>query len=158
MKAIPKSDVPEPPDGEKMIQLYFLSILFNGLSGYLLALGDRGENGTAIGSGFRFLSGSDTFRLVLGILSAVTGLLKLLSPCMDNIPILGDLLPALMGLLAGFILVFGYYREHRSAADQEEEGKLDRMGDVLLKYRKGFGFILLLTALAHFILPQAFLL
>jgi hypothetical protein len=141
-----------------MIQLYFLSILFNGLSGYLLALGDRAENGT-IESGFRFLPGSDTFRLVLGILSAVTGLLKLLSPCMDNIPILGDLLPALMGLLAGFILVFGYYREHRSVTNQEEEeGKLDRMGEVFLKYRKGFGFILLLTALAHFILPQAFLL
>jgi hypothetical protein len=118
-------------------------------------LGDRDET---IESRFRFSFDNDTFRLVLGILSAVTGILKLLSPCMDNIPILGDLLPALMGLLAGFILVFGYYREHSSIANQEEEGKLDRIGGVLLKYRKGFGVILLLTALLHFIFPQAFLL
>jgi hypothetical protein len=157
MRAVPESDILKPSQRGKMIQLYFLSILFNGLSGYLLTLGDRGENGT-IESSFRFSPGNDTLQLVLGILSAVTGLLKLLSPCMDSMPILGDLLPALMGLLAGFILVFGYYREHSSAVNQDEEGKLDRIGGSLLKYRKGFGFILLLTALLHFIFPQAFLL
>jgi hypothetical protein len=137
-----------------MVQLYFLSVLFNGLSGYVFILGDREEKGT-IESGFKFSFGNDTFRLVLGILSAVMGLLKLLSPSMDNILILGDLLPALMGLLAGFILIFGYYREHSSAENQGEKGKLDRIGEALLKCRKGFGFILLVTALLHFIFPQA---
>jgi hypothetical protein len=73
---------------------------------------------------------------------------------MDNIPILGDLLPALMGLLGGFILIFGYYREHGA----EGGGKLDRFGDALLKYKRGFGFILLAAALIHFIFPQALLL
>jgi uncharacterized membrane protein HdeD (DUF308 family) len=137
-----------------MIQLYFLSILFNGLSGYLFLRGDREEKDT-IENSFRFSFHNDTFRLVLGILSAITGLLKLLSPSIDNILILGDLVPALMGLFAGFILVFGYYREHRSVTNKEEDGKLEKLGGTLLKYRKGFGFILLVTALAHFIFPQA---
>ncbi|MDR1318981.1 MAG: hypothetical protein LBJ90_05100 [Treponema sp.] len=137
-----------------MIQLYFLSVLFNGLSGYLFIWGDGGEKET-IESSFRFSLHNETFHLVLGILSAVTGLLKLLSPSIDNIPILGDLVPALMGLLAGFILVFGYYREHKSVTNQEEDGKLDKLGEALLKYKKGFGLILLVTALAHFIFPQA---
>jgi hypothetical protein len=139
-----------------MIQIYFLSILLNGLSACILLLGDKGETET-IETSLRLSLNNSVFRLVLGILTGVIGLLKLLSPSMDNIPFLGDLLPAITGLAAGFILIFGYYKEHASftEGDGEGEGKLEKLGTSLLKYKKGFGIVLLGVSLFHFLFPQA---
>lgn len=117
---------------------------------------DAGE-GDSIETSLRFSLRSHTFRLILGILSAVIGVLKLLSPSMDTMPILGDLLPALGGIAAGFVLVFGWYREQSSPVF-EGEGRLDRFGDAFMKYRKGAGLTLLVVAGLHFLFPQAFLL
>jgi hypothetical protein len=133
--------------------MYFLSILFNGLSAYILILGG-GREDSRFESGLRFSPHNPVFRLVLGILAGATGILKLLSS-VDAIPILGDLVPAIAGIIAGFVLVFGYYRESASVSALETEGKLDRLGDIFLKYQKGVGFILLVSAALHFLFPQA---
>ena len=137
-----------------MIQLYFLSILFNGLTAYILILGDSGDS-AGIKNSLRFSPQNPVFRLMLGILSGAIGILKLLSPSVDNIPILGDLVPAIAGIIAAFILIFGYYRESASVSVVEDEGKLDRIGDVFLKYKKLAGFALLVSAALHFLFPQA---
>ncbi len=138
-----------------MIQLYFLSILFNSLSGYVLVAQEGWEN-DSIERGLGFSPRNETFRLVLGILAAVTGVLKLLSPALGTVPFLGDLIPALGGIAAGFILVFGYYRDHVQAADSG--GRLDRIGNAFLRWKKGTGFALLVFSALHFLFPQAFLL
>ncbi|MDR1576317.1 MAG: hypothetical protein LBS37_09970 [Treponema sp.] len=137
-----------------MIQLYFLSILCNSLTAYILILDDTGE-GASIADSVQFSFRKGIFPLVLGILCALTGVLKLLSPSQDSLPILGDLVPALAGLLAGFVLIFSYYREHASIGASASGGTLDRMGDAFLKYKKGLGFILLASAALHFLFPQA---
>ncbi|MDR0456409.1 MAG: hypothetical protein LBH20_06980 [Treponema sp.] len=137
-----------------MIQLYFLSIVFNGLSGFLFIFGDMEKDDTDENKGkFSFIS--DGFRLVIGILAGITGILKLLLP-MGRIPILGDLLPAVAGIAAGFMLVFGFYREHSS--DAVAEGSINRFGELVIHYKKPIGIILLASAALHFILPTAFLL
>ncbi|MDR1251032.1 MAG: hypothetical protein LBK62_02585 [Treponema sp.] len=138
-----------------MIQLYFASILCNGLTAYILITGDTEEGGSSIESSLRFSLYNPTFRLILGILCALIGVLKLLSPSMDTMPILGDFIPALAGLAAGFMLIFGYYREYATVGSIEPEGKLDRLGGAFLKYKKGAGFILLAAAVLHFLFPQA---
>jgi hypothetical protein len=120
----------------------------------MLILDDTGESDSIEGS-LKFSSRGGVFRLVLGILCTLTGVLKLLSPSQDSIPILGDIVPALAGFLAGFVLIFGYYREHASIGASVSEGKLDRIGDAFLKYKKGLGFILLASAALHFLFPQA---
>jgi hypothetical protein len=137
-----------------MMQLYFLSILCNGLSGYILFSGDHGENESIENSAgvLRFSIRNPTFHLVLGILSAVTGVLKLLSPV--KTPIFGDLAPAIAGIAAGFILIFGIYRRGVSSS-LVEEGKLDRMGEGLLRYRKVLGLGMLAVAALHFLFPLA---
>ena len=137
-----------------MIQLYFLSILCNGLAGYTLLMGDAGES-DSIENSLRFSLHNTTFRLVLGILSALVGILKLLSPALDGIPFLGDFLSAAGGIAAGFVLIFGSYRERAAFAG---EGTLDRVGDAFLKYRRGVGVILIALAVLHFLFPQALLL
>jgi len=134
-----------------MIQLYFLSIVFNGFAGFLFLFGDlggedSGENGRKlafVGSGFR---------LIIGILAAVTGILKLLSPY-EGIAILGDLLPALAGAAAGFMLIYGFYRERSSHVDDEE--KINRFGETFLQYKKAIGVALLVSALLHFLFAKA---
>ena len=110
-----------------MIQLYFLSILCNGLSGYVLFTGSENVTGE---KDLRFSMNNPTLHLVLGILSAITGLLKLLSPM--GIPILGDLVPAAAGLTAGLILIFGIYRN--SVSDVEPQGTLNNLGVTLLRF------------------------
>jgi len=130
-----------------MPQLYFLSILCNGLAGYVLF--SDNDNSSEIS---QFSIKSPTFHLVLGIICAVTGVLKLLSPSMGNsIPVIGDLLPAAAGLIAGLMLIFGIYRQDISA----KEGELDRLGVSLLAFRKPIGIGLLACALAHFLFPEA---
>ena len=138
-----------------MIQLYFLSIVFNGLTGFLLMMGETGDSGT-IESSIKFSPFSGGFRLILGILTTLTGMLKLLSPVEKQVPILGDFLPALAGIAAGFILIFGFYREHSTRVDRE--GRLDRIGDTFLQYKKIAGIVLLVISGLHFLFPNAFFL
>jgi len=142
-----------------MIQLYFLSILCNGLSGYILFTGsddEKSENSAvdSIEKSIRFSLNTPTFHLVLGILCAVTGVLKLLSPTMDGILILGDLVPSAAGVISGILLIFGIYRQDISAAP-ENPGALDRLGISLLRFRRTVGFGLIVVAFLHFLFPQA---
>ena len=134
-----------------MIQLYLLSILLNGLVGFTLVFGEQKED-SSIEKSMKFSLSSSGFRLILGVLSAIIGVLKLFSP-MEGIYILGDLLPALAGLSAGFILLFNFYREHASRV--EDEGRLDRIGDAFLRYKKPAGIAMLVIAALHFIFPSA---
>jgi len=134
-----------------MIQLYFLSILCNGLSGYILFAGEESDS---VEKSMRFSLNNPTFHLVLGILSAVTGVLKLLSPTMDGIPLIGDLIPAAAGVMAGLLLIFGIYR-HDYAVTSEATGALDRLGANLLRFRKFVGLALIAVAVIHFLFPQA---
>jgi hypothetical protein len=146
-----------------MIQLYFLSILCNGLCGYILFAGngDEGAEDSAedsINRSIRFSLNTPTFHLVLGVLCAVTGVLKLLSPVVNEgqsvIYVLGDLVPSAAGVIAGILLIFGIYRQDISAAP-ENPGALDRFGMSLLRFRKAIGLGLIIVAFLHFLFPQA---
>ena len=125
-----------------MIQLYFLSVLCNGLAGYVLIFGDDSQGR------LQFPVISPTFYLVLGILSAVTGVLKILSPV--KVLFIGDLIPAAAGIVAGIILIFGIYRQNMSAGS----GELDRLVSNMLVLRKPIGMGILTSALVHFIFAE----
>jgi len=138
-----------------MFQLYFLSILCNGLAGFLISYGDSFNVGYGEG-GAKPYSESGSFRLVLGILAAATGFLKLLAPV--KVPILGDLVPAIAGLAAGFLLLYGFHRARISAngnGDDGGAGRLDVVGDVLLRHRKPIGIACMAAAALHFLFPTA---
>jgi hypothetical protein len=136
-----------------MIQFYLLSILFNAAAGFVLLRRDSGEE-SSLEREFRFSFRNETFRLVLGILTMVIGILKLLSPVQGNMPVLGDLVPALAGLGAGFITLLGYY-QGRPGLDDERSSKIT---ETVSRNHKWVGFVSLGAALLHFLFPQAFLL
>jgi len=136
-----------------MIQLYFLSVLCNGLCGYLLFSSDENQKSEKQ----PFPGNNPVFFLVLGIVSAVTGFLKLLSPSMERILIFGDLIPAAAGIIAGFLLIFGIYRNDKSLTQIESKGtesSMDIIATSLLRFRKPLGLGLLATALVHFLFPE----
>ena len=143
-----------------MVQFYFLSIVLNCLAGYILIQGDENEDlelkgGFSKDQSLGSILKSETFRLVVGILSVVTGLLKILSVTDGDVPVIGDLVPALMGFLTGFILIFEFYRSRSSLEDSEQSEKINR---ILVSNKRIIGFAALIAAVLHFLFPRVMLL
>jgi hypothetical protein len=136
-----------------MIQFYLLSILCNAAAGYLLIREDDPKD-SFIESGFRFSPDNETFRLILGIMTILTGLLKLLSAVQGDLPVIGDLVPALTGFAAGGTLILEYY-QNRSLVDS---GAAEKPGGALIKNKRLIGFVSLTAAALHFLFPSVLLL
>jgi hypothetical protein len=132
-----------------MIQFYFLSILFNGLSGYALSR-NSDDDVADPETGFRLSLQNETCRLILGVTTILIGLLKILSSLRGDVPVIGDIVPALAGFLAGFVLVFEYYRG-RSTLEPEHTEKIEQ---VLIHNKKWIGYFAMAAAVLHFILPS----
>ncbi|MDR2102985.1 MAG: hypothetical protein LBP42_02660 [Treponema sp.] len=111
------------------------------------------EDGDTPDTVFRLSLQNETVRLVLGILTMLMGLLKILSSVQGDIPVIGDLVPALAGLGAGFVLVYEFYRS-RSGTDFEISEKIEG----LLTRRRLIGIAALASAAVHFLFPQVLLL
>ena len=135
-----------------MLQFYFLSVVLNALAGYILVSGE--DKGILEFKG-GFSLKDETFRLVVGILSVVTGLLKILSVIEGDVPVVGDLFPALTGFLSGFILLFEYYRNRSSIDSIESTVKIDR---ILIANKKVIGMAAVIAAALHFLFPKVLLL
>jgi len=138
-----------------MLQIYFLSIVLNAFAGYLLISGDS-EGVPRFKEGLPFKD--ETLRLITGIFTVVVGFLKLLAPVRDGetvVYVIGDLIPVLAGFLAGFILVFEYYRTRSSIEESEQTEKIDR---ILISNKKVIGFAALIVAGLHFLFARFLLL
>jgi uncharacterized membrane-anchored protein len=138
-----------------MIQFYFLSIFCNAAAGYILFSSNSKENQNAMDNtiGAMLSMNKDTLCLILGILSIITGFFKLLSAVQGDIPVIGDLFPALLGVAVGFILVFEYYRK-RATIKSNTYGILAVFID---HNKKWIGFLAIMSAILHFLFPQALL-
>lgn len=135
-----------------MLQFYFLTILLNTVTGLVLMYvnseaGDEAEPGGE--GGLTALVKDDTFRLILGILSCVTGFFKLLTTIRGDVPVVGDLLPALAGLAGGFTLLYDFYKT-RSNIDPDQ---LPRFIQVIVSSKRYVGMACLIAAGLHFLFP-----
>jgi hypothetical protein len=133
-----------------MIQFYFLSIFCNAAAGYALLSDDKATESPV---SFTLSIHNATCRFLLGMLSAVTGLFKLLSALEGNVPVVGDLLPAMTGLGVGAVLLYEHYLKHTTlraslTTDNFFEGFLE-------KYRKPLGAGVCVVAVLHFLFPNA---
>jgi TctA family transporter len=134
-----------------MMQFYFLSILVNILAGTALCaeyFAGRFRWFAPLGQ----LAGGRGFRAVVGVVAAAVGFLKLLIlSAPHDVPVVGDLLPALAGLAMGASLLVQVLREK---ADLPKEA-ISRMEKVALAYRVPLGLAGLAVAVLHFLLPGA---
>ena len=116
-----------------MIQFYFLSIVCNALAGYALTRNTDALDDIKHQASFTLSARNPTFRLLLGLLSFVTGLFKLLSA--TDLPFAGDLIPALTGIGSGVLLFYDYYANTTTLTTESKVRSLliDK------KTKKGFG-------------------
>ncbi|MBO5123756.1 MAG: hypothetical protein J6C11_01380 [Spirochaetaceae bacterium] len=144
-----------------MLQFYFLSILLNLVTGLVLFCEtDRAQDDfsfssepeeTSSGNPILDLMESKNFKLVLGVLSVLVGLLKLLSVVQDGVPVVGDLLPAVAGLVGGFCVLLQFYMETNSI-DYAPNGLIQKL---FVDSRRTIGICCLVVATLHFVFPRA---
>lgn len=91
-----------------------------------------------------------TFRLVIAILSGLTGLMKLLSTVQDDVPVIGDLIPACAGLAACFALLIEFYSQKTDLTLRMPSF----LTSVFIGGRKYLGIFCLIAAVLHFIFPR----
>jgi len=155
-----------------MLQFYFLSILLNLLAGLIFIyaagegdkepsdFGDYEEKSTESDSeaektpGLLNLAspflGDKTLQLVVGILSGLTGLMKLLSPIQYDIVVVGDLIPALAGITACAVLLLDWYQDR----SEMELSLPEVLQTFYTSGRKYVGIFCIIAAFLHFIFPR----
>ena len=134
-----------------MIQFYLLSVVLNAASGLLLVFSkqvpeDAAETSAA---GLSFFE-TKNFRLVLGLLTALTGIMKFLSVVQGDIPVIGDLIPAIAGISAGVCLLYEYYKASSSVSFSLPPF----FEKLFIAGRKYMGIFCILAATRHFIFPR----
>ncbi len=132
-----------------MIQFYFLSIVTNLLGGFVLSLDYLEQKFPGLVR-MRAAVANNGFQLIVGILAFIFGILKLLSVTEGDIPVVGDLLPALSGLIIGITLFISYYKA-RSTVTTETVEKLD---SVFMKNKSIIGIAGMVVGILHFIMPR----
>ena len=132
-----------------MLQFYFLSILLNALTGSVLLFAAQTDAAAETDSRIPSFVYDETFRLVLGILTALTGFFKLLTVVRGDVPVVGDLLPALAGLAGGITLLYEFYKK-RSSFDETSLPSLFRS---LVTGQRYIGIVSLVSAALHFLFP-----
>lgn len=137
-----------------MYQIYALSIITLILSGVAVSIDGLGARLRL--DNFFSSAGLEkpAFRVITGGITFIVGFLKLLSPAPGDILIIGDLIPALVGMALGVILLLMYYRD-RSTVSTDFVDSLDR---IFLRNRSLFGGLGMVTALVHFFLHRVALL
>jgi len=131
-----------------MYLLYALSVMFNIFAGISAAYSLLDEK---IGIGKFFSSEGFTdprFRLVLGLFTFIVGFLKLIF-VFNGLPILGDLIPALGGMVLGFILILFFYLDRASI----KTDNLVKMEEIFIGNAGVFGVAGIIISVVHLVLP-----
>lgn len=133
-----------------MPQVYFLSVVSLLIAGLTLARVFVGERVGAL-SAWPAMVEDQKVRRIIGISAGVIGLLKLIvrSP-QETIPVAGDFLPAIAGIVVGGLLLYeDYYM--RKMSDMEEDDTAPKT--FLLGYRDQIGLGAAAIGAVHFLLP-----
>ncbi len=146
-----------------MAQFYFLSVLLNILAGLILIYGrniatqssseDETEDETQVkpsllAGGLDF--NSSGFRLIIGVLCIFVAVMKILSVFRNDVPVIGDFLPVIAGILSGTSLLLEYYVSISENEDSEEGS----IYSFFIGSRKYIGIGCIAVGILHFVFPQ----
>ncbi len=121
-----------------MLQFYFLSIFFNLMAGFVLVNSQKH---------ILELPALDqrVFRIVLGVITALTGIIKLFVVVNSKAVFFGDFLPAVAGMAAGLALFI----------QEDNENIAPWLRRVFVTNKFIVGIACLAIALLHFVFPGA---
>lgn len=132
-----------------MLQFYFLSVLLNAITGFVFLLDYETDIDNASSARFPSWFKDETIRLVLGILTCVTGFFKLLTTVRGDVAVVGDLVPALAGLAGGFTLLYDFYKTRSTV----EEELLHPVIKSIVQSKRIVGVVCIGSAILHFLFP-----
>jgi hypothetical protein len=92
-----------------------------------------------------------SFRLCLGVATAVIGIIKFLSVVPGDYPVVGDIAPALGGLVSGAVLLYEFYRAHATISSKTA----DSISGFIGVHKRVIGGIAIVAAVLHFLFPSA---
>lgn len=130
-----------------MYQIYLLSVVTNLLAGAVASFEGLDEKLHISAVLNRELLDRAGFRLGLGIVTVVVGFLKFLTVSEGDVPVVGDLLPALAGISLGMILLLQYYKGRSDVTSPT----VDKVDNVLGKNANVFGMAGVAVAVIHFL-------
>lgn len=132
-----------------MVQFYLLLIVSNVLAS-LEVLADKPNEKLPVLQEFRgFLDKRRASRLILGLSAGISGLLKFISVTSGDVVVVGDLLPALVGIFLGLISYTGFFKQRSEVLP----GLMDKLDKIRAKWGKAIGYGGLLITLLHFLFP-----
>ena len=126
-----------------MFQIYFLSVLLNILVGLFLIYENKIENSNLIIQ-------KPLLIMVLGFASIIVGLIKLFVVAQPDIVIIGDLLPAVFGIVGGFCILLNYFLLY----GKNEIILKPVVQKIFVDLKKTIGVLALVVGILHFIIPQ----
>lgn len=126
-----------------MFQIYFLSVLLNILVGLFLIYENKIENSNLIVQ-------KPLLIMVLGFASIIVGIIKLFVVAQPDIVIIGDLLPAVFGIVGGFCILLNYFLLY----GKNEIILKPVVQKIFVDWKKTIGVLALVVGILHFIIPQ----
>ena len=132
-----------------MVQFYALSIFVNLVGGLILAAGDRDDGQTIFGKVQSILGGKN-IKFLFGIVSAIIGFFKILTPAEGDIPVIGDLLPALSGMAIGVVLLLDFFKSSTDITTKS----IESLDLIFLSNKKIIGIAGIISAVLHFLMPS----
>ena len=135
-----------------MAQFYLLSVLTLLLAGALAASDFLGERFGSL-SVLSDITERRSLMLTIGSLTSAVGVMKFfIRAPFDTVPVAGDLLPAVVGIVTGAVLLL------RRADDQGGDETPRSPMTVLVEYRNPIGLAAIITGLLHFLFAAAVIL
>jgi purine-cytosine permease-like protein len=132
-----------------MVQFYFLSIFVNFIGGLLLAGETINKQFTKLDT-LQELFKAPTYLITFSIVAAVTGVFKIISVYNGDIPVIGDLLPAVISILIAIFLFFSYQKNKNG----EIKSSFEKTDTLIQKYRNILGIAAITISLLHFFFPN----
>ena len=132
-----------------MVQFYFLSIFVNLIGGLLLA-GELLNKQFSKLDILQELFKAPTYLLSFSIVSAVTGIFKIISVYEGDVPVIGDIIPALISILIAVFLFISWQK----SKEQEINTALEKTESLIEKYRNILGIAAIVVSLLHFFFPD----
>lgn len=133
-----------------MLQFYLLSVVMNIIAGIVLSAGFIDEKLSFVSGMKEYFDGKPGVKLTIGVITFIVGFFKLLSVIPGEVPIVGDLLPSLGGLIMGCALFLDYYKSRSSVASSFVDGA----EKLILNNRNVVGISGIVIGALHFLLPR----
>lgn len=130
-----------------MFQFYLLSVIINFFAGIAAAsdfLTEKIQGLKGMGEAFS----RPGMKIFLGLCAFIIGIMKLIIPV--RVPVAGDLIPAIMGLVLGITLMADFYKS-KSDVTSETTTALQK---IFLGQKSFFGILGIMVAFLHFIFPR----